>query len=117
MIGVHRTRRCVEQSNVAGRTRCDHDLRQSKVENLRVTALGDEEIGWFDVAVNYAFGMRCVEGVGNLDSQIQNLLGFHGPSLDAMLEGLALKQFHRYEGLAFFFTDVVNCADVGMIEG
>ena len=42
MIRVHRTR-CVERSNVARRTARQPDLRQSKVENLGVPALSDED--------------------------------------------------------------------------
>ena len=35
---------------------------------------------------------------------------------DALLEGLAFEQFHRDEGLAFGLVDIVDGADVRMIE-
>ena len=37
-------------------------------------------------------------------------------SLDAVLEGIALHQFHGDEGLAALLVDIVDGADVGMIQ-
>jgi len=34
-----------------------------------------------------------------------------------VLEGLALEQFHGDEGLAVVLVDLVNRADIGMVEG
>ena len=40
----------------------------------------------------------------------------HGAAVDAVLERLAVEKFHGDEGLAVLFADVVNGADVGMVE-
>ena len=72
MIRVHRTRRCVERSNVARRTARQTDLRQSKVQNLGVATLGDENVRRLDVAVDDAFCVGCVKRVRNLDGERQN---------------------------------------------
>ena len=44
-------------------------FRQPKIQNLGVSALGDEDVGRLDVAVDDAFGVGGVERVGNLDGQ------------------------------------------------
>ena len=45
------------------------NLRQSKVQNLGVSALGDEDVRRLDVAMNDAFGVRRVQRIGNLDGE------------------------------------------------
>ena len=37
-------------------------------------------------------------------------------ALDAMLQGLAVEELHGDEGLAVGLTDIVDGADIGMIE-
>src|ERR1700733_14536526 len=73
---VLRARLRVKNRNLARRTRCNHDLCQPEVENLGMPTLGDENVGWLDVAVNDAFGMRGIEGVGNFDSERENQFRF-----------------------------------------
>jgi hypothetical protein len=43
-----------------------------------VPALGNKDIGWFDVAVDNAFPVRRIEPVGNLNGQIENGIYFDG---------------------------------------
>ncbi len=47
------------------------DFRQTEIENLGVSALGDKDVGGFDVAMNDALGVRGIESVGDLDRQRQ----------------------------------------------
>ena len=68
--GAHACCRC----DLARRALRDRDLRQSEVENLGVTALGDENVGGLDVAVDDAFGVGRVERVGDLDAQIGRIV-------------------------------------------
>jgi hypothetical protein len=42
-------------------------LGESEVENLGRATLGDENICRLDVAVHDAFGMRRIQGVGDID--------------------------------------------------
>ena len=44
------------------------ELRQAKIQNLGMAALGDENISWLDVAVNDTFRVRGVQCVGDLDA-------------------------------------------------
>ena len=46
-------------------------LGQSEIQNLGVSALGDEDVSGLDVAVDNAFGMGCVERIRNVDAERQ----------------------------------------------
>ena len=54
MLGIHRFRLRVESGDLARRTGCRTDFRQSKVENLCMPTLGDKNVRRFDVAVDDA---------------------------------------------------------------
>ena len=62
------------------------------------------------------FAVRRIEAVGDLDADLQELRDFDGLDGDAVLEGLALEQLHGDERPALELPDVVDRADVGMIE-
>ena len=93
------------------------DLGEAKIEDFGGAALGDEEVGGLDVAVDDTFGVRGVESVGNFDGKCKERVEFHGAAGNAMLERGALQKFHGDEGLAVFLADIVDGADVGVIEG
>ena len=63
-----------------------------------------------------AFRVRRLQAVGNLNRQLHHVIRFQRLALDAVFEGLALQVLHDDEGLAFMLVNVVNGADVGMIE-
>ncbi len=92
------------------------DFRQPKIQNLGVSALGHEDVRRLDVAVNDALGVRGVERVGNLDGQRQNSVSSGRPaircfSVTPSRNSMAMK------ALPILLTDVVDRADVGMIQG
>ena len=62
-------------------------------------------------------GVGRVQRVCELNAQLQNLLGFEGLPCDAVLECLALHEFHGDEGLTLVLVDVVDGADMGVVEG
>jgi hypothetical protein len=67
--------------------------------------------------VNDSLRVRGVESVGDLNRNFQQFGHSERLSYDAMLEGHALHQLHREEGVAIVLADLVNGADVGMIQG
>src|SRR5882672_4290390 len=66
--------------------------------------------------MNDAFGMRGIETVGNFNGQIEQRFGVDGTAVDAVLQGLAFKELHDDESLAVFLVDLVDGADVGMVQ-
>jgi hypothetical protein len=60
--------------------------------------------------------MGDIQGIGNLDANGENGCQIHRPPCDAVLQGRALKKLHNDERSAVLFADVVNCADVGMVQ-
>ena len=63
-----------------------------------------------------AFAVRRIERIGNLNRQWQQLFRFHRPAGDQVLQGHAVEELHDHEGSAIFLADVMDGADVGMIE-
>ena len=90
-------------------------LGQPKVEDLGVTALRHQNVGWFNVTMNDPFTMRCIQRVGNLNPKRQDVLGVHWPPSDAVLQRHAIEELHYHKSTAIFFANVVNCADVRMV--
>ena len=89
---------------------------QAEIENLGVAALGDKNVGRLDVAMDNAFGVRRIECVGDLNRQAQQHFSFEWPAGDTMLQRHTIQKLHGDEGLAVFFADFVNGADVGMVQ-
>jgi hypothetical protein len=69
-----------------------------------------------DVAVQDSFRMGSAEGVRNLNGQIQQFVRFERSAAQPFLQRYALQGFHHDEGLALVFVDVVNRADVRMVQ-
>ena len=51
------------------------------------------------------------------DAQVQEDLGLERLAADEVLEGLAFEQLHDDEVLALVLADVVDRADVGVVQG
>ena len=76
----------------------------------------DHQVGRLDVSVNDLFLVRCLESSRRLDRDIERVLQLERPGLDLLLQRLAFEKGHGNEGLAFDFIDLVDVADVGVIE-
>ena len=91
------------------------ELGQAEVENLHLPRLGDEDVRRLDVAMDDALRVRGAERFGDLHRQVE-----HGVELqlrrDALAKRLPLEQLHHDEGLAVVLFDVVNRADVRMVQ-
>jgi len=79
--------------------------------------LGDEDIGRLDVPMNDPLGVSSIQAVRNLDCQVENLISLKRLAEDALLQRLALQEFHGNELLPFVLVDLMDRANVRMIEG
>ena len=91
-------------------------LGQTEVEHFGVTALGYENVGGLDIAMNDAFRVGCIQRVGHLDAQRQRSRDIERLAADVLAKRLAVQQLHHQEWMARRLTDVVNRANIGMIQ-
>jgi hypothetical protein len=91
-------------------------MRQPEVQNLGMTALGDENIGGLYVAVNNSLGMSGIERVGDLDREREEQVRFHRTIADAVFQRHAVEKLHDDEGFPVVLADLVNRADVRVIQ-
>ena len=105
-------------------SRCVHDVaalrsefRQAKIEDFGLTSWGDKDIRRLDVAVHNSAGVSRIESVRNLDSQFEQLRGLERTALDHVLQGRAVQILHGDECLPVLLADVVDGADIRMVEG
>ena len=93
------------------------DLRQSEIQHLGVPALGDKDVGGLDVAMDDSFRVRCVQRIGNLNSQGQQDFQLERSPGNAVLQRQAVKEFHDDEGLAVLLINFVDGADIRVVQG
>ncbi len=60
--------------------------------------------------------MRRIQSVGNIDGEGQQRFEIERPATDAMLQRHAIEELHGDERLALFIPDVVDGADVRMVQ-
>jgi hypothetical protein len=85
-------------------------------ENLGVPAFGDKNVGGLDVAMDDAFRVRGLERVGDLNREGENGLGFERTVADLVLQRGAFQVLHSDKRFAVVFANVVNGADVRMVQ-
>ena len=81
-----------------------------------MAAIGNEDVRGLDVPVHNPLGVCGVQRIDNLGSQLQQLFGGERLAADSVLERLSLQQLHGDEVLAVRFVNLMNSADVRMIE-
>ena len=81
-----------------------------------MTAIGNEKVGGLDVAMNNALGVSGIEGISDLDAQVHEAVGFERPAEDGFPHSPAFQMLHHNEWASLEFTDLVDRADVGMIQ-
>jgi hypothetical protein len=57
-----------------------------------------------------------VEAIGDLDAEVEHLADFQRPALDHLIERLALEQLHGDELRTVVLVDLVDRADVRMVQ-
>ena len=91
-------------------------LGQAKVQNLCFSTIRHENVRGLDVPMNDPFEMCGIQRIRNLCPKLQQLLDRQRFSAQPMFQRLAFHQFHGNEGLAVAFVNIVNRADVWMVQ-
>ena len=89
---------------------------QPEIENLRLTSIRDEDVRGLDVPMDDALRMCRVESVGNLDAQIEHRFDLQRLASDPVPECLPLQQFHGDEGSPIGLVNLVDRADVRVVQ-
>jgi hypothetical protein len=76
----------------------------------------DEDVRRLDIAVHDSFGVRGLECVGDGDGDFQQSFQLEVPARDAVLESFPFQAFHGDESAPILSADVVDGANVGMIQ-
>src|SRR5262249_19049858 len=97
-------------------TFCKTTLGKTKIQNLRGAPLSDEDVPRLDVSVDDPLCVRSIQSVSDPDGNTEQMLKFHGLTRDSVRQGFTFQIFHSDEGLAVFFADIMNGANVGMIQ-
>src|SRR5262249_22662369 len=92
-------------------------LGKTKVENLGLAVFRDENVGGGDVAMDDALGVCSVDPFCNLDGHAQKSFDSHRLASDTVLQGRSIKKLHYDECLPVLLADIVNGANVGVVQG
>src|SRR5262249_17480268 len=69
------------------------------------------------VAMNDPFGVSRLHRIRQLNTDIEYFSGAKRPAVDALFERLAVEIFHHDKRPSFVLADIVNGADLRMIQG
>ena len=96
-------------------------LGEAEVENLElvlaVAALDYKDVCGFDVAMDDAAGVGGGHGACRLLGEGDGFGRGYLVVGQVLFESLAVEKLHHQVGLAVLLADVVNGADIGMIQG
>src|SRR5437016_505255 len=92
------------------------EFGEAKIENFDGATVGHENVGGLDIAMDDALFVCGVQGVSELDADVNGAQNGEGAEGNQLVEGLAFEQLHGDEGPAIVFLDGVNGAYAGMIE-
>ena len=88
---------------------------EPEIEHLGVSAHRDEDVGRLDVTMHDASAVSSRQCIGDLRTEPHDDIDRQRPPVDASAERLTF-QFHHDERVTFVFADVIDRADVRMIE-
>jgi hypothetical protein len=92
------------------------NLGQAEIQNLGVLALGHKNVGGLDVAVNNTLRMRGVQPIGNLNGKGEQSFCIERFPRNQMFQRRPVQKLHGDERLLAVLADLVDGADIGMIE-
>src|SRR3954451_13467087 len=89
---------------------------QTKVQNFRVPAGGDEDVCGFYVPMDDARSMGRLHRIGNLNRERYQCIYGQWTVLNLMFERCAFEVLHCDEGQVGIRSNLVNGADIWMVE-
>ncbi len=89
---------------------------RAKIEDLDLTAAGDENIGGLNITVNDALCVRRIKAICDLNAEIEQAVEVEAFSFYEVLERVALQELHRDERVSVGLVDVVDGAYVWVVE-
>ena len=81
-----------------------------------MSTLGDEDVRGLYIPMNDPRRMRRIERVGDLNGKRQEQIGFKWTSGDAVLQHHAIQKLHGDERLPILLADVIDRADIGVVQ-
>ena len=91
-------------------------LGQTKIQQLHAARASDENICRFDIAVDDPLAVRCLERVGDLDPEIHQQRNISRTPVDGVLQRASFQILHGDESLVAVGANVVDGADIGMVQ-
>src|SRR3954468_16455858 len=79
-------------------------------------APGNKDVRRLDVSMDYACTVGGVQRVGDLSGQWQQSLGCKRTPAQTLLQGDAIYKFHGDKRFAIFLSEIVDGADIGMVQ-
>ena len=83
---------------------------------LAWTELSHKNVGGLDVAVNDALGVSGIESPGDVNCQFEQLFRGKRPAQNALAQRHPFQQFHHDEILTLLLADLVDGANVRVVE-
>ncbi len=117
VLFVNRARLCVGRCDLARRTASRCDLRQPEIENLGVPALGDKNVGGLDVAVDDS--LRSGQHRARRQSRWPDRVEHRSPAGFPAMRCFSVTPSRNSMAMNDWpscFADVVDRADVGMVQ-
>ena len=90
-------------------------LRQPEVQQLR-PGLRDHDVAGFQIPMNNPLSVSLVECVGDLDGVFEGLVEREASLLQPLLQRVPIHVLHDEVVNPVLFTDVVERADMGMVQ-
>ena len=93
------------------------NFARSEIEDLGLSTGGHNDIRWLDVSVDDALGVSSVESVGDLNRGIEKEIRLERSARNSVFQSMTVKKLHGDETLALLLPNLVDRANVGMVQG
>src|SRR5215472_15968914 len=92
------------------------ECRKPEVENFCVSAQCYKDVCWLDVPMDYAFRVRRVHALGDLNRKVEQFIELERMPKEVLVERFAFQQLHRNEVLAVSFTNLMDSTNIRMVQ-